>query len=401
MWIRHKDTRVYRPDPQTNKHFSWVGCVNAAGNAFTPMLIVQGTRHMAGFNKGWPECHVAMDAAGYMNESIFLRWVTVWEEETRNLAAGRPRCLFLDNHYSHHVVAAMTYLRDHNVRVVGMHPHTTHVLCALDCGVFRSFKQQFERALIDLVHTCTEYDICGLIKTAWGETCKVTFNPISKERKGVVIHAFEKVGLFPFDRDVLDSTEYALSDHYIKQKEKLEKAGGPAAHAEPNPKRRRLKLSDEELEKMLAAQLEPTSSFPATVASVKKAPRTQMSQLLTDPDVIKIMADKKIALQVKAEDHANKPWVKEGITWKAWCARKAAAAAEAKKAAMEAKAAKMALKAAPVAAPPPLPPPPPPVPLPKKVRKPAAPAPAAAPPPQVVDRGEGKRAEKRKRMADV
>ena len=319
---------------------------------------------------------------------------------TRVLTAGCPRCLFLHNHYSHHVVAAMEFLRDHNVRVVGMHPHTTHVLCALDCGIFRSFKSQFERALSGLTHACTEYDICGLIKTAWGETCKVTFNPISKERKGVVVHAFEKVGLYPFNRDVLHAKEYALSDHFIEQKDKLDEAGGPAAAAAPNPKRPRLKLSDAELAKMLADQEKPTSSFPETVASVKKAPRTQMSQLLSDPAVIKDMADKKIALQEKAEEHANKAWVKEGITYKVWCKRKSEAAAEAKKVAKEEKAAKRALMAAPAAAPPLLPPPPPPAPKLKVVRKPAVPAPAAAPPPLVVDRGGGKRGVKRPRMAD-
>ena len=140
-----------------------------------------------------------------------------------------------------------------------------------------------------------------------------------------------------------------------------------------------------------------------TAASVRDAHLTQTPLLLLDPKVIKDMAVKTITLAEKVEVKVNQLLTQEGTVWKAWCVHKAAALAadkaEAKKVVREEKVAKMAFVAAPVAAVPPLPPPLPLVPPAKVTRKPVVPAPAAAPPPQVVDRGEGKRGVKRKRMA--
>ena len=404
--MRGHASRAYKRDPQTSKHFSWVGCVNAAGNAFTPFLIVEGKRLMASFNKGWPEMHVGMDDQGYMNGPLFFRWCQAWEKETRALAGGRPRVLFVDNHYSHHAVDALIYLREHNVRVVGMHPHTTHVLCALDCGIFRSFKHHFERALSELPHTCLEEHIPALIKKAWGEACKITIDPINGLRDSVVIRAFKKVGLAPFNRDVLDKQEYALSEHYKDIKTEI---GADDAGAQANPKRARLTLTEEQKKEYREKQKRPSEAFVEQVKRVRQAGRQQMAQLLTDPDVMDALAAAQKAAQEKEEKKAQQPWTLAGMPFRDWQKQQAGLKAqkleEEKEATAQAAAAEKAAAAAPKAAaavpPPPPPPPPPKPPAAKKKKAQAHFAAPVAPPPVAADRGEGKRGVKRPRALDV
>jgi hypothetical protein len=348
------------------------------------MLIVQGVREYSAYSKEWPELHVGMDDKGYMNPSLFYRWITQWEADTRAVAQGRPRCLFIDNHYSHHVVAAMEFLREHNVRVVGMHPHTTHVLCALDCGIFRSFKSHFERAFTDLVGTFQEKDLPGLIKKAWGAATAMTINPVSGARDSVAIRAFKKVGLYPFNRNVLDEAEYALSQHYKDLKEEREEGDEALV---PNPKRPRLTLSDEQIAKYLEDQKKPLEAFPGEVERIRKAGRVQMAQLLTDPETMAKIADAELKKKEEVEKKANQPWTLAGISFRAWQKQKAAAA---KEVAEKEKAAKAAAKAAEAAAKAAAAPPPPPMVLPvvakkaeKKKEVAALPQPPPPPPPKM------------------
>ena len=314
---------MFRPMPNTSKHYSFVGCVSADGTPWTPLLIVQGVREYSAYSKDWPELHVGMNDKGYMNPSLFYRWITQWEADTRAVAQGRSRCLFIDNHYSHHVVAAMEFVRENNVRVVGMHPHTTHVLCALDCGIFRSFKAHFERAFTDLKGTFQDKEVPGLIKNAWGAATAMSVNPVSGARDSVVIRAFKKVGLYPFNSNVLDDAEYALSQHYKDLKEEREDEDKAPM---PNPKRPRLTLSDEQIAQYLDDQKKPLEAFPFEVERIRKAGRVQMAQLLTDPETMAIIADAEIKKKKEVEKKANQPWTLASISFRTWQKQKAAAA---------------------------------------------------------------------------
>jgi hypothetical protein len=335
-----------------------------------------------------------MDSKGYMTREIFFSWAVQWEEETRPVDPDEPRCLFLDNHYSHFAVDCMSYLRAHNVRVVALHPHTTHILCALDCGILRSFKSHFISALHSLTHVATIADVAGLVKIAWGKAMTTTTDPVTKKVDGVAIRAFARVGLVPFNPNVVDEAEFGFTEQF-----KAENAGGGGK------KVARITLTDEELAKRRADVLSDYKKLPEDVAAAcKRAPRTQMAEIYTYSETLKKEAEKGEEKEAEETRKKNTPWALAGLSYKVYksqeAARKAAeaaaekvkkaaekAAAKAKEAA-DAEAAEKAKVVAKAAV------------VPKHVKGKAPKALVLAPPPpppQVIQRGGGKRGVKRPR----
>jgi len=295
-------------EPEVVGHTTFMGCVSATGVPSGSLLIFQGVRPLSKFTRQWSDCPFAMDLKGYMTQEIFFSWAVRWEEETRPADLDEPRCLFLDNHYSHFAVDCMNYMRTHNVRVVALHPHTTHLLCALDCGIFRSFKAHLNTAVHNLGHVATIDDVSGLIKEAWGKAMTITKNPLTGAEDSVAIRAFKNVGLAPFNRDVLSDKEYGYTDLYKSE------------HAEDGPnKKPRLSLSVEELQKRRADILSDYKKLPEdVVAAAKRAPRTGMAEIYTYSGTIIKEAEKSEVKEEEAKRKANYPWVLAGVSRKIW-----------------------------------------------------------------------------------
>ena len=124
-------------------------CVNAVGEESTPIVVFEGVRALARFTKEYPGVLLAMDPAGYMSCEIFLAWCHKWELATRR-PDGRARLLLFDGHFSHMAVDGVLFLRAHNVRVLTVHPHTTHVACVLDNGPFKRFNYHLNNEIASL-----------------------------------------------------------------------------------------------------------------------------------------------------------------------------------------------------------------------------------------------------------
>jgi hypothetical protein len=281
-----------------------------------------------------------MDSKGYMTKEHFFAWVKVWEVSTRPADPAEPRELFLDNHYSHNVLDATAYLIEHNVRLVALHPHTTHVLCALDCGIFRSFKHWFRHFLSLMTTVMTDKDVSGLVKKAWGKALELTIDPVSGKSTSTAIRAFARVGLVPFNRACVDESHFGPSDLY-----KTETA--PKA---PNGKRLVLTPTPEYVQK-LKAELHGTPGLTAQLkAKLAAAPRTQMSQIMSYSECLEAEIDKQIEADAAAKRKAEFPWNKMGITYKEYCKRERERKDAEKAAEKDAKAAAKAAKAKPAVA---------------------------------------------------
>ena len=288
-----------------------MGCVSASGATAAPLLVVEGERQFARFNDQWPECSILMDSKGYMTKEHFFAWVKVWEEQTRPADPAEPRALFLDNHYSHNVLDATVYLIEHNVRLVALHPHTTHVLCALDCGIFRSFKHWFRHYLSLMTDVLTDRDVSGLVKKAWGKALELKVDPVSKESTSTAIRSFARVGLVPFDRDCVDESHFGPSDMYKTELNPKAQTG----------KRSVLTPSPEFIQKLRDSLKANTGLSAPLKAKLAAAPRTQMSQIMTYHETLAAEADKAIAANAEAQRKAEFPWNKLGITYKEYCKR--------------------------------------------------------------------------------
>ena len=316
-----------------------MGCVSASGATAAPLLVVEGERQFARFNEQWPECSILMDSKGYMTKEHFFAWVKVWEEQTRPADPAEPRALFLDNHYSHNVLDATVYLIEHNVRLVALHPHTTHVLCALDCGIFRSFKHWFRHYLSLMTDVLTDRDVSGLVKKAWGKALELKVDPVSKESTSTAIRSFARVGLVPFNRDCVDVSHFGPSDMYKTELDPKAQTG----------KRPVLTPSPEFIQKLRDSLKANTGLSAPLKAKLAAAPRTQMSQIMTYHETLAAEADKAIAANAEAQRKAEFPWNKLGITYKEYCKRERERKAAEKAAEKAAKAAEKTQKAKPTA----------------------------------------------------
>jgi hypothetical protein len=310
-----------------------------------------------------------MDPAGYMSCELFLSWCKYWEADTRP-ADGAPRLLLFDGHFSHMAVDGVVFLHEHNVRVMTVHPHTTHLTCVLDNGPFKRFNWFLKDEVASLSPPGTaanDSNVAGCVGRAWKRTLEIKVDPKTGKDTNPAISAFDKTGIMPYSRKILATPLIAASDAYKKEKDE---SGTPGA---PSAKRPQLTLTDQARQKIQEELLSPEKVIlPAIRARLDAVSRTQMSELLTSSEWLHKNLEAqaaKEALQKDVDDKRNKKAAEKaargGLNVGAWKKAQSALAAAAKAAA------KAAAQTAPAA-----PAPPPAVPKAPKVAK---AAPMAAP----------------------
>jgi len=108
---------------------------------------------------------------------------------------------------------------DEHVDILKLPPHTTDRLQPLDVCCFRSLKMTWEKKLVkwsikNKAKRVTKHDFMGLVSEVWGEC----FTP------SLIIKAFDKCGIYPFNRDRYPTDAFAphLLDLYNKMQTREE-----------------------------------------------------------------------------------------------------------------------------------------------------------------------------------
>ena len=348
---------------------------NGCGKDSTPTLVFQGVRAMSRFGKDFPEARVGMDPAGYMSCELFLSFCKYWEADTRP-ADGAPRLLLFDGHFSHMAVDGVVFLHQHNVRVLTVHPHTTHLTCVLDNGPFKRFNYFLKDEVASLSPPGTpasDLNVAGCVGRAWKRTLEIVKDPKTGKDTSPAISAFAKTGIVPYSRGILERPLFAASDKYKEENDKSGKTGAPTAT------RPQLTLTTQARQKIQEELLSPEKVIPpALKARIDAASRTQMSELLTSSEWLTKNLEAraaKEALQKEVDDKRSKKAAEKaargGLTVGAWKKAQSALAAAAKAAS------KTAAQTAPAA--------PAPLPAVPKAPKVAKAAPKAAPTAPAVD----------------
>ena len=288
------------PAHEINKHFSLMSCVNAEGESVEPLMMIQGARLLECYAKGWPECNICMSESGYMTKEAFYSWGIKWEEKTRPPPGPdgkwRPRLLMFDGHFSHKVVDLMKYLREHNVRVLTVHPHTTHLTCVLDNGPFKRFNEVLKHEAGMLGAPINKHNIMGMCKKAWDGCLEFKVDQSTKRRYNSITSGFLRTGLFPYNRERMEGWNLTVSEHY---KEEKDKAGGGGA---AQPQRPLLTLTAADKDKLRKDVLHVDKALPASTAqAIAKAPRTEMAEILTSTEWMERFAVK----ETTADDAAK------------------------------------------------------------------------------------------------
>jgi len=154
---------IYQGD---HKHVTFVGCVSATGAHITPMLIYKGKNKNAKNMAGYPEAIQAMNVeSGFIDNHIWLEWVQLFIKET-----GGNCVLITDHHSTRAYLPSIMALREANVKLVVLQPHTTHVCQPCDVSVFRSFKGHIRTEVArrrGLGMYIDVPEISGLCKLGW------------------------------------------------------------------------------------------------------------------------------------------------------------------------------------------------------------------------------------------
>ena len=150
----------YTEDPHNSQHMSAMCCYNAAGAKLPPFILLSACAHLS------PELNeptidhsdiawFASSPKGWMNETTFYMWALLfchWLSGYR--AAHLPNSincaevlLILDGHGSRRCPEALRLFRYHNVKVLVLPGHCTHLLQAFDVGVASSLKLNFRKFL--------------------------------------------------------------------------------------------------------------------------------------------------------------------------------------------------------------------------------------------------------------
>ncbi len=261
-------TKKYLPTVPATGHVTLVACVTAAGKTLAPTVIFKGERPNGELGKGWPEANLMFTDRGYQDEGTFRTWCELYvkavgadAEEER-----RPRVLLVDNHGSHLVPDAIAYLKSFNIRVVTLHPHTTHVLCALDTSVFGGFKKKFAHhaALIRGDNRLvTKYNIVEIIRQAWEECTAIKEDSTTGVRTSSAIAGFRDTGVCPFNPNVLTPEHFDPFEKYCALEDERKKQPRGTAMEE---EKKKFALSAEEIEKLRQDILKPINPFEKDLA---------------------------------------------------------------------------------------------------------------------------------------
>jgi len=338
-------------------HTSLMACGSSGGQWITPLLIFQGERPLNKLFEGFPEANIAMSESGYMDGPTFAGWADTFIKESK-ASPTRPVLLIVDQHSSHLWLPALTALREANVRVVALHPHTTDWLCALDTSCFASFKKELYR-LVNIARTDGKAIHRGTlsyyIKGAYSKMASVTLDTLTQKRMGCCVSGLRSTGIEPFNRQAIPDAAFIPGEAIQAA---LSKAKSPEAEAADAAKPAALLLSPQErLEIVKSLTSVIPAGLEAALSKKRKGRERLKSELLTGNEYLKRRIDADEAKEAEEAAVAGRAAERAAAKVAKAAAKQAAAkereAAKAAKAAAKASApkppapAKQAPKAAP------------------------------------------------------
>jgi uncharacterized protein affecting Mg2+/Co2+ transport len=118
-----------------------LSCINAGGGYGPNLIIFKGKRMKADWLFGAPEnAFLRMSDNGWINTELFTEWGKFFLQCLPK-DDPRPHLLLVDGHSSHvYNIEFLNLMKENNVCVFSLPPHTTHYLQPADRALFKSLK---------------------------------------------------------------------------------------------------------------------------------------------------------------------------------------------------------------------------------------------------------------------
>ena len=126
--------------------------VNGVGDVCPPMVIHKGQRVQQYWTKvAPPGVTLAATLKGYITKHKFhlygIRFVKYLKAKRK---LDRPHILLIDSHKSHvYNMPFFEEMKENNIHVMAIPPHTSHIVQALDSTPYAQFKKNWQTSLVD------------------------------------------------------------------------------------------------------------------------------------------------------------------------------------------------------------------------------------------------------------
>lgn len=172
---------------------------NAAGDKAPPLIIFKGKhlwdQWLAPPKADFPGTVYAASGKGWMESDIFKNYFL--KTLIPALGPERPVLIIYDGHSTHVGLEILEAAIQHDITIIKLPPHTSHVLQPLDLSVFRPFKLKWDEKLISWQR---QHQGQKLPKKIFSEYLCDTWKSVSPE---VIKGGFRKGGIFPFNKNVI------------------------------------------------------------------------------------------------------------------------------------------------------------------------------------------------------
>lgn len=205
-----KAKKTYQAEPGRCEWVTVVECISADGSTIPPLVIFKGENLQTAWiaeemDKDWSW---SCNTKGWTCNSIGEEWMSgCFEPSTRSKANGATRLLIADGHGSHVTAAFVRFCIDHNILVLLLPPHSSHLTQPLDVGIFSPLKQRMAEELDRILR----YGVPNLKKFEWANCYRIA-RPSAMTPSNIE-SAWSGAGLIPFmPQKVIRRVKASLSE---------------------------------------------------------------------------------------------------------------------------------------------------------------------------------------------
>ena len=197
--------RTFQLSSSSKTSITTLHCISASGLAIPPAVYFPGKNLNAEYSIGFPKNYfIGFSDSGWMETYHFYAWVV--NHFVKQISPKRPVVLVIDGHLSHVDYHTTLFCKENGILLFKLPPHTSHVMQPADRGYFNVLKNEWKKSCSRFMF---ENPGCVITKHSFSKVFVEAFD--KSARPDVIKAAFKCSGIWPVDRDVIDSSTFAPS----------------------------------------------------------------------------------------------------------------------------------------------------------------------------------------------
>lgn len=176
---------------------------NAAGGKGPPFIIYKGKNTWSEWTseEAYPGTVYTATENGWIETKAFEEFISKSFIPTLG-DPSEPSLLIYDGHSTHVQPAVLEIAKEHNITIIKLPPHSSHLLQPLDLAVFKPFKDKWDSAMVKWQRSnygqkLSKKEFSVLVGQIWKSMESLT-----------IMNGFKKGGIYPMNRDVIPEHKF-------------------------------------------------------------------------------------------------------------------------------------------------------------------------------------------------